>query len=137
VVNGLPDIAERAAEAERLLKYGFLNFRNLRVVKKNQVLANVPVWMGKAKTISLMASEDLIITLPREQQKNVTLSMSYETPIKAPIKINDKIGELSVTLPGSFSHTFPILANKDVPKLPYLKIIFVNLRNAIFGKKNK
>ncbi len=137
VVNGLPDIAERAAEAERLLKYGFLNFRNLRVVKKNQVLANVPIWMGKAKTISLMAPEDFVITLPRAQQKNVAMHVAYETPIKAPIKINDKIGELTLSLPGNVSKVYPILANKDVPKLGYLKIVFINLRNKIFGKKNK
>jgi len=127
VINGLDSTIERANEAERILKYGFLNFDNITIAKKNQIVDNAKVWMGKEKTIPLIASQDIVVTLPKEQIPQVKISVEHDHPIKAPIHIGDKIASIVIEIPGSENMIYPLYSTKEINSLPYLSRIFTNI----------
>jgi D-alanyl-D-alanine carboxypeptidase (penicillin-binding protein 5/6) len=116
VVNGLSGTIERANESEKLLQYGFLNFDNISIVKKDQILENARVWLGKDKFIPIRAKEDIIVTLPKDHIDKINVMIEYNHPIKAPIKEGDHI-----------------TASKEIKKLPLLSRIFTNISHHIFG----
>jgi D-alanyl-D-alanine carboxypeptidase (penicillin-binding protein 5/6) len=137
VVNGLESNIKRANEAERIFDYGFLNFDNITLAKKGKEIANIEVWMGRDKNFPVIAGEDIIVTIPKDRQKDLKLTLEHEFPLKAPIKVGDKIADLIVEVPGLFSKAYPILSNKEVKKLPFLSRIFVNAHYLLFGIKSK
>ncbi|MDA0339425.1 MAG: D-alanyl-D-alanine carboxypeptidase, partial [Proteobacteria bacterium] len=65
VINGLPSGRARAREAERMLEWGFRNFRSYDLFKAQQVLDDAPVWLGKTAKVPLVVEEDVRLTLSR------------------------------------------------------------------------
>lgn len=53
VINGMDSEAARAQEGERLLKWGFANFKNVTAFAAGQPIANAPVWMGDLREVPL------------------------------------------------------------------------------------
>jgi D-alanyl-D-alanine carboxypeptidase (penicillin-binding protein 5/6) len=137
VINGLESNIKRANEAEKIFDYGFLNFDNLTLFKKDQTIADVDVWIGRDKTLSIASAEDIVITVPKDRQKDIKLTLEYNSPLKAPIKIGDKIADLNIEIPGLFSKTHPIFSQKEVKKLPFLSRIFFNASYLLFGTISK
>jgi D-alanyl-D-alanine carboxypeptidase (penicillin-binding protein 5/6) len=74
VINGLESNIKRSNEAEKILNYGFLNFDNVTLIKKGQAIANVKVWLGVDKILPVIASEDIIVTIPKDRIKDIKLN---------------------------------------------------------------
>jgi D-alanyl-D-alanine carboxypeptidase (penicillin-binding protein 5/6) len=135
VINGLSGTVARANEAEKLLSYGFLNFENLKIATKGQIIENARVWQGKEKFLPLISDQDIIITLPKDQIDKVKVTIEYDHPIKAPIKKGDQIAEMIIEIPNFEKKTISIKSNKTIDKNSFFKRIFNNLRNFLLGKK--
>lgn len=132
VVNGLKSTVERANEAERLLQYGFLNFDNLTLFKKDSVIDQMPVWAGKNATVSLISNEDIIYTLPKAAMDKVKATVVYNTPLPAPVKKGDHVADLIVTIPDMPNKTYPLVAAEDVEKASYFGRLYLNIKYYLF-----
>lgn len=114
VVNGLGSEKERADEAARLLEWGFKAFENRVLVSTDEIVDTVPVWLGEEREVPLVVAEDIKVTLPIAQRKDVKLTTEYMAPLKAPVKKGDEVGILRIEIPGQPVIEQPVLANQSV-----------------------
>lgn len=135
VVNGLKGTIERANEAERLLQYGFLNFDNLSLFKKDVVIEQVPVFAGESATVPLTIKEDIVYTLPKGAMDKVKATLVYNAPVPAPVKKGDHIADLIVTSPDMGQKTYPLVAASDVGKISYFGRLIVNAKYYLLNRE--
>lgn len=123
VVNGLKSNVARQNEAQRLVNYAFNNFQNKYLVKKNQVITNIKVWFGKSRTIPIVAKQDVIVSCnTADQDEKVRITLTYDTPLKAPIKKDQRVGEIRIVSSiHSTARIIPLYTIQKVEKLSFLQ----------------
>lgn len=72
------------------------------------------VWNGTEKSVSLVASRDIIFTLPRSVRKDLQVKVVYNSPLAAPLKAGEEVGTMEVTIPERGVEKIPLVAAKDV-----------------------
>jgi D-alanyl-D-alanine carboxypeptidase (penicillin-binding protein 5/6) len=116
VVNGCKNEGERLAEVQKLLQYGFMNFVNIDVVKKNQPIATVDVMYGKDPKVDLVIKKDVVITVPVDYKGSVKAKAQYPSFIESSASINDVVGTIEVEVGNGQKQEFYIYPAKDVQK---------------------
>lgn len=129
VMAGMSSMKERGEESEKLMNWGFREFNNYTILKKGQVVATVPVWMGKQKSVDLIIAEDVVKTLPKNKVNDVILTVVYEKPVKAPVKKGDKLGVVKM----NGIQILDLVAFDDVEKLSFFGRIARNLKHLLLG----
>lgn len=117
VVNGLNSEKERADEAERLLIFAYRNFENKTVWQQGAEVAKGDVWFGEAASVPLVAAEDVTLTLPKGDYKDITMTVKYNGPIAAPVAKGQEVGQVVVSVPGRDPQAVKLVTGADVPKL--------------------
>lgn len=123
VMNGLPSIAARASEGEKLINWGFRQFIQKTAAKKGEVLAEAPVWLGARGKVGLVPAEDAAVLLPVTAPDTLDAKVVYTGPVRAPVKAGEKIADLVVERPGMEEAHIPLVAATDVPKGGFLRRI--------------
>jgi D-alanyl-D-alanine carboxypeptidase (penicillin-binding protein 5/6) len=78
-----------------LFEYGFANFENVGILKKNQIVTTISLNDGEEK-INLLAAEDLSMALSQAEKGMVRTEVKTKDAISAPIKKGEKLGEILV-----------------------------------------
>jgi D-alanyl-D-alanine carboxypeptidase (penicillin-binding protein 5/6) len=133
VVNGLSSEAERADEAERLVKLAFNNFRNLDVFQSGQKITDARVWLGKEDIVPLVVEQPLRVTLPVATDFKPEIAVEYDDPLPAPVMQGTKVGVISVKIPGGDVVERDLVAGASVERLSFFPRFFQNLKLRIFG----
>lgn len=133
VMAGLKSNKERSEEAEKLMSWGFREFSNYTLFKKNQVIAEIPVWLGSENNINLVVDRDVRRTLKKSSVNKVKMTAVYDKPVTAPIKKGDRLGTIKVDIPGQGDFEIPLTAGRDVEKLGFFGRIVSNLHYLLFG----
>ena len=108
---------ERFVDAAKLLDYGFANCS--RYTDKNEELLSVrlPVLRGKTETIGIKAKEDFYQVLMKEETpEDITKQIVYQENLEAPIKKDDKIGEIKYYLKGIQVDCIDIVATEGMER---------------------
>lgn len=100
VVNGLDSSKARAAEAERLINWGFGFFKIYKLIQAGETVETAELWLGQKRSVPLVLKEDLRVTLPKSSNANLKVAVRYEGPVKAPVYKGEKLGTLVVSAPG-------------------------------------
>ncbi len=98
VLLGAKSENARANESQKLLGYGFRFFESHQLYAADVPLTEVPVWKGEKEMISLGLKQDLYVTVPRGQYKNLDASMKISSKIIAPTVKGQELGIVSVKL---------------------------------------
>ncbi len=117
VLNGMTSMHERASESERLMNWAFSGFENVRLFSANEIVDNVPVWLGQEKTVPMVGARDLVVTLPKSWRETASIKVSYNAPLTAPVVKGQPIGNLLLRGQGVPSMNVPLLAGNDVSRL--------------------
>ncbi len=133
VMTGLKSNKERSEEAEKIMNWGFREFNNYKIFKQFERIVSVPVYMGGEKTIDLVVNEDVVMTIARNQVRNVKLTAVYDKPVKAPVKQGDKLGEVRIEVPGRAVKTIPLYADHSVRRLGFWGRVLSNIKYLLFG----
>ncbi|MBS0185150.1 MAG: D-alanyl-D-alanine carboxypeptidase [Proteobacteria bacterium] len=133
VINGCPSMKDRAKDSETLINWGFREFENVILAQPKHVIEVVPVWMGKTNEVGLYSQEGIIVTLRSLEKDKVKGTLSYETPLKAPIMQGDVIGEMRVTLPNGEIKTFPLRADRTIEELGFFGKLWFKIKSFIPG----
>ncbi len=134
-MSGIKSSKERSEEAERLMNWGFREFKRYKIFEQYQPIISAPVYMGVEKSINLVANEDVTLTLARRKAKDVKLVATYQEPIKAPIKMGDKLGYVTIEIPDTESVVVPLYADKNIQEQGFWGRITSNIKYLIFGDK--
>ncbi len=100
VVLGTDTDSARAMESQRLLNWGFQFFDTVRLYKKDQTVATLPVWKGSENRLRAGFDRDIYIALPKGQYQRLRVSMTSTQPLLAPVNAGQKVGTLRLTLDG-------------------------------------
>lgn len=119
VINGTESMQARADEAEKLMKWAEVSFKNIDLVKKDAVIGKAPVVLGLARDVSIVASKDLKATVSAFDKEPATMVANYKVPLTAPVKKGDPIGELVATLGNGTKLTSPLVAGEDVEEASF------------------
>jgi D-alanyl-D-alanine carboxypeptidase (penicillin-binding protein 5/6) len=117
VLNGMSSMQERADESERMMDWAFASFEDVTLFAAGDVVENAKVWLGTSPTVPLVGGQDLVVTMPRGWRRNAKVSVSYDSPLKAPVSKGTEVGQLTVSGQGVPEMTAPLLAGADVPRL--------------------
>ncbi len=117
VVNGLESNRDRSTESARLLDWGFREFDNYALFRAGDTVEIAPVWLGTMPTVEMKIGRDLHLTMSRKARKNMKVTVSYQSPLPAPIAAGQNVGTLSVEAPGFETITTPLTASQDIGQL--------------------
>jgi serine-type D-Ala-D-Ala carboxypeptidase (penicillin-binding protein 5/6) len=133
VVMGAKNDSVRANNSMALLSYGFRFFETHKLFAANTSIATPKVWFGKEGTVALGSLENLYVTLPAGQHKNVKASAIINPNLKAPIVKGQSYGVINILLEGKVISTKPLVALKDNPRANFLFVGFDYIR-MLFSK---
>jgi len=114
VVAGSPSEKERLTASQRLLEYGFKFYTTQKLTSQNIKVTSAKVWGGKRAEVALGSQEDIYLTLPRSDFKNVTVNEKYDDAIQAPVKIGQVIGSMEFTANDRVVLSAPLVALEAV-----------------------
>jgi len=100
VIAGLTSLGDRQREAQSLLDWGFGQFREIGVYTKGDRVSKATVWGGTSRSVDLLASDDVVLSLSRKEQSVVEVKLSYVGPLIAPVKAGQKVGKIRFLIDG-------------------------------------
>ena len=133
IVNGLNSMKQRAKESKRLIELAFRETYLLRVFQNNNILGSANVWLGNKSKINLMAEKPFKILVNRSSLRMIKTSLSWNDPVKAPIKIGQKIGIISINIPGRDTLILNLVSKDEVTGLGPIDKIKSAINYLIFG----
>lgn len=134
VVNGLTSMNMRAHESERLIKWSFNQFENVKLFNKGDIVEQAPVWMGAQETVPLVAGENLVLTLPVGMREKLKVTLDYNAPLSAPVMKGQNVEASLSVKNGGITAQVPIIAGETVEKA---NIISRMMKNVSYRLTNK
>ncbi len=123
VVFATPEPRSHLRESMKLMDWGFANYTAVPIVDKGAVVERLRISKGTEREVSLVAKEDLNLTLPKGQQKNLQKQVLSDGSLKAPVEAGQKCGELVVLKDGKEIGKVDLVAEKAVAKAGFLRIM--------------
>ena len=100
VIAGLKSITDRKQEAQKLLDWGFRQFKPIEVFAKGDRVGRATVWGGTARAIDLVTSSHMQIALSPAEQAAVEMKLAYTGPLMAPVVAGTRVGSVRFMLDG-------------------------------------
>jgi D-alanyl-D-alanine carboxypeptidase (penicillin-binding protein 5/6) len=114
VVMGTDSEKARAQESQKLLNYGFRFYETHRLYSANKPLKQMRIWKGEREKAALGLANDLYVTVPRGQYKQLKASMRVGKNLVAPIDAGQKVGQVTVKLGDKLIAERPLVAQQSV-----------------------
>ncbi len=116
VVMGCDKMKKRAPETQKLLEYGFRNFSTVEAVKKGASFGPLKVKRGKFDQVSLTASEDGRVTVPKGKENLVSAIPQLPAFVTAPIQKGQVLAKVLIQKEGKTIKEVNLFAQSDVQK---------------------
>jgi D-alanyl-D-alanine carboxypeptidase (penicillin-binding protein 5/6) len=125
VVLGASSADSRARETQKLFSYGFRYYDTLTVYTAGDIIReNTAVWYGERDFINLTIADDIVLTLPKGQQKALSADILIDSEIKAPITAGQELGRLRVSLNDQQMVDVPLVAEQDIAEAGLFSRLF-------------
>ncbi|RDL43858.1 serine-type D-Ala-D-Ala carboxypeptidase [Marinomonas piezotolerans] len=96
VVMGTDSDEARAAESQKLLNYGFRYYETRKLYSAGQVLTDARVWGGETDAVKVGFTDDVLVTMPRQNADSIPAALELNPEIEAPIQAGDVLGKVIV-----------------------------------------
>ena len=133
VGSGFENKGERSRQSSKLLIYGLTNFDVVEISKKDQPFASLEVWLGKKSNVKVYTNKDIYKTIKKGQKKKLKIKISYEGPIEAPIKKDQKLAKLKIVYDQDLIGEYDLLALEEVKKVNMFSRLLRSLNYLIWG----
>ncbi len=133
VINGTDSMQARADESAKLMEWALTSFKNVEILKKGTVLAEVPVVLSEQKSVKLIASDGYAATVPAFSKDASKVSVTYKSPAVAPIKAGDVLGTASFKLANGDIREVPLVADVDAAQSSFFKRLSEKLMILLVG----
>mgnify|MGYP001373954915 CR=1 FL=1 len=133
VASGFQTKSARSSGSLKILSWGFRNTDTYLISKKGETIFPIKSWLGKKSNIDGKTKEDIFLTLKKKQARNLKVYLKYNGPVKAPVKKDQKIGQIEVFVKDELVKKVPIYASENVDKVNVFKSLFMSLNYLIWG----
>ena len=131
VVNGLENERVRAEESERMMRAAFREFSVTTPYSAGETVGEVPVWLGKSRTVSTIVNSDMKLAYPSSDRNRLKAEIVMDGPLPAPVSEGDQIGYLVISGPDGELKRQPVFAQQSVAKMGLLDRAFEGLANMV------
>ena len=115
VIAGLTSIGERREEAQKLLDWGFRQFKPHSLYSAGDTVGQVRVWGGTVGTAPLVTNENVNIALSEEESRQIKVELAYKGPLVAPVAAGTKVGKIRFLIQGKTIAEHPVFTGQEVP----------------------
>ena len=130
VVAGLGSTNERIEESVKFMSWGFNAWKAQPLFKQGEKVGDAQVQLGGDDKVGLLAPRNLAVTLPAGiPAGNVKVRVSYDGPLKAPIKKGQHVADLIVQTGDTPPQTMPLVAAEDVNEAGFFGRMMAGLRS--------
>lgn len=133
VFNGLPTMASRTSEAQRLMRSAFNDYNLVTIARRGEQVGEARVRLGSRRNVPLVAERDIVIGGSRSAQVGVTAHIVYTGPLRPPIRKGDVVARLVVAGPNFPTQEFPLAAGRKIGRANWFSRAFEGLRLTLFG----
>ena len=127
VVAGSESENERLTASQRLLEYGFRFYATQKLVSQETKVTTAKVWGGKTNEVALGSTQDIYLTLPRSEFKNIKANYQFTNNLQAPIEIGEKIGSIEFTSNDRVVLSAPLMAIENVEAKGFFGMLWARL----------
>ena len=128
VVLGAASDSARAAEAQKLLNWGFTAYEDVRLFDANQPVVAPPVWKGTQKTAKLGRTQPIVLSVPAGTSARIRTQVSRPDPLLAPLARGQQVGSLRVSSGDQQLLEVPLVSLEDVEQAGVLSRAWDALR---------
>jgi len=114
VVNGLDDPDDRAAEAKKMLEWGFRNFESRMVFAAEQPIGSAKVFGGESRSVRLTSPEPIKVMVQKNGSDKLIARIVYNGPVRAPIEAGQQVGVVRVWRGTNIATETPVYAAESV-----------------------
>jgi D-alanyl-D-alanine carboxypeptidase (penicillin-binding protein 5/6) len=122
----------RALGASKLLNYALQLHDTPKLYGAGDVLKSVPVYNAHQKMLEMAVDKDVFVTVPQGSVDRIEQTMIYQSPLIAPLKAGQTVGELVIHHDGKILLKTPLVVKQDVPEWLFFERLMANLRR-FFG----
>jgi D-alanyl-D-alanine carboxypeptidase (penicillin-binding protein 5/6) len=133
VINGLNSKSERRREAKSLMSWGFRSFSSEVILDGGQRVLDLPVWHGTSQRVDLVAPKQFKVLVPRSGRRSAVYTVTYDTPIRAPIAKGQKLATLRMTAKNTEPQQIDLVAKYDVERSGLFGRAFASFAYLLFG----
>lgn len=108
VIAGLTSLNERKQEAQKILDWGFKQFKPVVAYSANDRVAKARVWGGVASHVDLVIKQDVKLLLSATEQSTIEVKLSYVGPLFAPVKEGEAAGKVRFLVNGRTLQEVPV-----------------------------
>ncbi|WMJ88103.1 D-alanyl-D-alanine carboxypeptidase family protein [Anaerocolumna sp. MB42-C2] len=120
VIMAAPETKVRFAEASKMLDYGFANCSIYRDANKELKIVPIPVKKGVSDGVNYRVNDEFsYLCLKGTNPADITKEIAINETVTAPVKENDKVGEITYKLGGSKIGSVDIVAAESVEKAKF------------------
>ena len=132
VVMGADTSANRNAACKQLLDYGFANYTVIRPELPES--EPIPVKLGKANSVEAVLGETEGILIDKAQKSSVSMELSVEESVTAPVSRGQRLGKLTVKSGQQILQEIPLVAAEGVQRMGFGDLFGMVLRRAAMAK---
>jgi D-alanyl-D-alanine carboxypeptidase (penicillin-binding protein 5/6) len=127
VVMGSTSEAQRAADSQALLNWGFRFYETHKLYDVGKPVATQKVWKGEADQVRLGVAQPLLVSMPRGKYAQLKPTMDVPKTLVAPIARGKALGQVKVTLDGKVVAQAPLVAIDGVAEAGFFKRLWHEL----------
>jgi serine-type D-Ala-D-Ala carboxypeptidase (penicillin-binding protein 5/6) len=116
VVLGTQSFKAREDASATLLNYGFTFFETVKAKSATDVVLKPEVYKGEEEDVTLVPARDIWVTVGRGSAAQLKTATTVKTPIVAPIKAGQALGEITVSDGNTVVARVPLVAKTAVPQ---------------------
>jgi len=131
VLAGLDSYGGRIEESVKFMNWGFNAWEPKKLFDKGTRIQNAEVQLGDSSTVSLIAAKDLFATIPKASDGKISMKVTYNGPIKAPIAKGQPIATLVVTTADAGEQSVPLVAGEDIGEAGFFDRVWAGLKSLL------
>jgi len=113
-INGLDDPDDRAAEAKKMLEWGFRNFEARTLFAADQTIGYAKVFGGESRSLKLSSREPIKVMVQKNGTDKLIARVVYNGPVRAPIESGQQVGLVKVWRGSNIAVEAPVYAAESI-----------------------
>ena len=114
VIAGLQSINDRKTEAQKLLDWGFGQFKVVNLYGAGDTVSRARIWGGSENWVNLVVHDEMKVAISPKELDGAEIKMSYSGPLLAPVKAGQIVGTVRLLIDGKPVTEVPLETANDV-----------------------